>query len=67
MLDEYGDDYLQNPEVYEYDSEDCHEFSNDEINHIYESVGGQEQYQELLQFAAENLPEEFIDQYNALY
>jgi len=67
LLDQYGDKYLENPEAYSDDDEvGGHEFSAEEITHIYDQVNGKENYEALLQFAANNLSQEFIEGYDAV-
>lgn len=67
LFDEYGEEYLENPEAYSDDDEvDGHVFSAEEIDYIYDQVGGKETYETLLQFAANNLSQEFIEGYDAV-
>jgi len=42
------------------------ELSDSEVNEVYNSVGGQEQYQQLTQWAADNLDQQSIDAFDSL-
>lgn len=67
LLDQYGEEYLDNPDAYEDDEEiEGHEFTGDEIEYLYNQVGGVDNYQSLMQFAADNLDAEFIESFDAV-
>ena len=59
---EEDDEYYEDDEY----EEDSYELDSDEISDLMDIAGGPENYQMLLQFAAENLPEEFISQYDEI-
>jgi len=42
------------------------DLSDSEVNQVYNSVGGQEQYQQLTQWAADNLDQQSIDAFDSL-
>jgi len=59
------DAYEIDPEAYEDDEESYgREFTNEEIEFLYSQVGGQEEYHQLMQFAAANLDSHAIESFD---
>ena len=66
LLDQHGEQYALNPEDYEVEETDGREFSDAERDHLFGMVGGSDNYSVLMEFAKENMPDDFIQQYDAI-
>ena len=62
FADELEDEYEEVEEEYEDDDSVDESF----MNSLYEATGGEEHFQDILQWANENLSEEFIEAYDEL-